>query len=111
MHERLAPSPTATAPLLLALPHQQRALSSDRPVRTRCWLPRGDRPEARLDKLVAVLSEATDTLAEVAPLVAALLGISTAKRYPPLASDPEAGSTTFDALVDQVEGLATRRRC
>jgi class 3 adenylate cyclase len=69
-----------------------------------------DSPETRLDKLEAVLAEATDKLAEVAPLIAALLSIPATPRYPPVTLTPEARKVrTFDALLDQVVGLAERR--
>ena len=45
---------------------------------------REDTPEQRLDKLEAVLAQATNDLGEVAPLLADLLSIPTGDRYPPL---------------------------
>jgi class 3 adenylate cyclase len=69
-----------------------------------------DTPEAKLDQLEAVLAEAADNLTEIAPLIAALLSLSAAKRYPPLNLTPEARKAkTLDALLGQVEGLAARR--
>ncbi len=69
-----------------------------------------DTAEARLDKLAAVLAEATENLTEVVPLLAALLSIPAVPRYPPVDLTPEAQKLgTFDALLGQVVGLAQRR--
>ena len=71
---------------------------------------RDDRAEARLDKLEALLSQATAALGEAVPLVAALLGIETGQRYPALALTPQhQKQRTLKALVDQVEGLAAQK--
>jgi class 3 adenylate cyclase len=50
---------------------------------------RDDTDEQRLDKLVAVLAEATNDLSEVAPLLADLLSVPTDGRYPPLSLTPQ----------------------
>ena len=72
---------------------------------------RDDRPEARLDKLVALLSQATEALGEVVPLVAALLGIETGQRYPALALTPQhQKQRTLKVLIEQVEGLAAQKQ-
>jgi predicted ATPase len=69
-----------------------------------------DSAETRLDKLEALLAEATDNLAEVAPLIASLLLIPTGARYPPLNLTPQAQKLrTFEALLGQAAGLAERR--
>ena len=66
-----------------------------------------DSAETRLDKLEAVLAEATENLVEVAPLIAALLSIPAGPRYPPVNLTPEAQKLrTFEALLGQVAGLA-----
>ena len=71
---------------------------------------RDDRPEARLDKLEALLSQAAAALGEAVPLVAALLGIETGQRYPALALTPQhQKQRTLKTLVDQVEGLAAQK--
>jgi class 3 adenylate cyclase/tetratricopeptide (TPR) repeat protein len=73
-------------------------------------LRREDTAEQRLDKLEAVLAQATNDLGEAAPLLAALLSIPTGERYPPLNLSPQKQKEmTLRALVAQVEGLATRR--
>jgi hypothetical protein len=70
---------------------------------------RDDAPEAKLDKLEALLAQATSNAREIAPLVAALLSIATGERYAPLNLTPEAQRhRTLEVLVDQVAGLATR---
>jgi predicted ATPase len=71
---------------------------------------REDTADNRLDKLEAVLAQATNDLGEVAPLLAALLSLSTGKRYPPLDLTPQKQKEkTLQALVAQVEGLAARQ--
>jgi predicted ATPase/class 3 adenylate cyclase len=71
---------------------------------------RDDRAEAKLDKLEALLARDTEALGEAVPLVAALLGIETGERYPPLVLSPQRQKQrTLEVLVDQVRGLAARR--
>ena len=70
---------------------------------------REDTADARLDKLEAVLAQATDDLDEAAPLLAALLSLPTGERYPPFDLTPQKQKErTLRALVAQVEGLAAR---
>ncbi len=69
-----------------------------------------DTVDTRLDKLEAVLAQATDGVAAVAPLIASLLSIPTDGRYPPVNLTPEAQKLrTFEALLGQMEGLAGQR--
>jgi class 3 adenylate cyclase/predicted ATPase len=69
---------------------------------------REDTPEARLDKLRAVLSPALPPDEDVAVL-AELLSIPTGDRYPPIALTPQRKKErSFNALVRQLEGLARR---
>ncbi len=71
---------------------------------------REETPARRLDKLEAVLAQATNDLGEVAPLLAALLSIPTGERYPPLDLTPQKQKErTLRALVAQIEGLAARQ--
>jgi class 3 adenylate cyclase/predicted ATPase len=71
---------------------------------------RDDEPDARIAKLEGLLALATDALDEAVPLVAALLGVETGDRYPPLALDPQRRKQrTLQILIDQVEGLAARQ--
>ena len=68
---------------------------------------RHDPPEARLDKLEALLARGTGQLDEAVPLVATLLGLPTGDRYPPLDLTPQRQKQrTLEVLVDQLEGLA-----
>ncbi len=70
---------------------------------------REDTADERLDKLEAVLAQATNDLGEAAPLLAALLSLPTGERYPPLNLTPQKQKErTLRALVAQVEGLAAR---
>ena len=69
---------------------------------------RDDTPETKLDKLERVLAQATNTVAAVAPLVAAMLSLPIA-RYPPLNLPPQKQKeNTIAALADQALGLAAR---
>ena len=71
---------------------------------------REDTIERRLDKLEAVLAQATGDLGEAVPLVAALLSLPTGERYPPLNLSPQKQKEkALQALVAQVEGLAAGR--
>jgi class 3 adenylate cyclase/tetratricopeptide (TPR) repeat protein len=71
---------------------------------------REDTTDQRLDKLEAVLAQATNDLGEAAPLLAALLSLPTGERYPPLGHTPQRQKElTLRALLAQVEGLAARQ--
>lgn len=71
---------------------------------------RDDQAERRLDKLEALLAAATENVAGIAPLLAALLAVSTGDRYPPLTMSPQRQKEmTLEALVDQLAGLAARQ--
>ncbi|MEH2503918.1 putative ATPase/class 3 adenylate cyclase [Bradyrhizobium sp. AZCC 1578] len=89
-----------TSPLYPVIGHLERAagFAADDPAAT------------RLDKLEALLALSTDHVAAVAPLLAALLSVETAARYPPLDMSPHRQKErTLEELVNQVLGLATRR--
>ena len=65
-----------------------------------------DAPASRLDKLEALLAQGTETVSEVAPLLAALLSLPL-DRYPPLNLSPQRQKEkTFEALAAQTVGLA-----
>ena len=65
---------------------------------------------AKLDKLEALLAQSSDDVPQVAPLIAALLGLEGEARYGPLALGPEQQrARTLQALVGQLTGLARRR--
>jgi class 3 adenylate cyclase/tetratricopeptide (TPR) repeat protein len=71
---------------------------------------REDTVKQRLDKLEAVLAQATNDLGEAVPLLAALLSIPTGDRYAPLNFSPQKQKEkTLKALLAQVEGLAARQ--
>ena len=70
-------------------------------------IKRGDTIEQRLDKLEALLAQATPDIAEAAPLIAELFLIPSGSRYPPLGLSPQKlREKTLQALVAQFEGLA-----
>jgi class 3 adenylate cyclase len=69
-----------------------------------------DSAHAKLDKLEAVLGQASGRVTEVAPLLAALLSIPSEGRYPPLnLTPPVQKMRTLDALLGQLEGLADQQ--
>jgi class 3 adenylate cyclase/tetratricopeptide (TPR) repeat protein len=69
-----------------------------------------DTPRQKLDKLEAMLALGTQQVANAAPLIAALLSITTGERYPPLGLNPvQQRRQTFAALLDQLEGLARQQ--
>jgi class 3 adenylate cyclase len=71
---------------------------------------RDDTDEQRLDKLEAVLARGTNDLSQAVPLLAHLLSMPTADRYPPLDLTPQKRKEkTLHAQLAQVEGLATQQ--
>jgi class 3 adenylate cyclase len=69
-------------------------------------LRREDTADERLDKLEAVLAQATNDLGEAAPLLATLLSLPVGDRYRPLNLTPQKlKEKTLQALVAQVAGL------
>jgi class 3 adenylate cyclase/predicted ATPase len=71
---------------------------------------RDDTNEQRLHKLETVLAEGSHDLSEVVPLLAELLSISTAERYPPVNLTPrQRKERTLHAQLAHVEGLARRQ--
>jgi class 3 adenylate cyclase/tetratricopeptide (TPR) repeat protein len=71
---------------------------------------REDTPEQRLEKLEAVLSQATNDLCEAVPLLADLLSIPIGDRYSTPSLNPQKRKqNTLRALLAQVEGLAARQ--
>ena len=71
---------------------------------------RDDAPEAKLDKLAVLLSQAGDSAQETEAVFADLLGVPTGERHPPLPDDPrQKRERIFAALVRQLEALAQRR--
>jgi class 3 adenylate cyclase/predicted ATPase len=71
---------------------------------------RSDTAKQRLDKLEAVLRQATNDVSEIAPLLAELLSIPTGDRYPPLNLSPEKRKQkVLRAKIAQIKGLASQR--
>jgi predicted ATPase/class 3 adenylate cyclase len=70
---------------------------------------RGDLPEIRVGKLEALLGHALSDPAAAMPELAELLSLPTSGRYPDPPSTPEQRKARiFQALVSQLEGLATQ---
>ena len=71
---------------------------------------RQDTPEQRVQKLVALLAQATRDVAAIAPLFAALLSLPADRRWHALELDPaQQKEATFAALGAQLTGLAAQR--
>jgi class 3 adenylate cyclase/predicted ATPase len=71
---------------------------------------RDEPPAQKLAKLENLLAQATERVADVVPLVAALLSIPLGDRYPPLDLSPQRQKEkTIEALADQLVGLARRQ--
>ena len=72
-------------------------------------LRREDPTAVQLDKLEAMLGRAVDDAGEAAPVLADLLGIPAAERYPSLDLSPQQRKErTFQVLLDQLAGLAAQ---
>src|SRR5262245_11981202 len=97
---------------LFCSPHQQDSAlyPAIRQLERVAGFRREDTPEQRLDKLEAVLRQATNDLGEVAPLIADLLSLPTGDRYPPIDLTPQKRKEeTLRALLARVERLAARQ--
>jgi predicted ATPase len=71
---------------------------------------REDTAEQRLDKLEAVLAQATNNVTEAICLIADLLSIPTGGRYPAVNLPPQKRKEKkLRALIAQVEGLASQK--
>jgi class 3 adenylate cyclase len=71
---------------------------------------REDLLATKLDKLEALLAQGTEKVAEVAPLVSAMLSLSGEERYPPITLSPQKQKDeTIRVLVDQAVGLSVRQ--
>jgi tetratricopeptide (TPR) repeat protein len=108
---RLAGEPHTRLRLFCSPHHQDSALyPTITQIERAAGFRREDTSDQRLDKLEAVLAQATNDLGEALPLLAALLSIATGERYPPLDLTPQKQKErTLRALVAQVEGLAARQ--
>jgi predicted ATPase len=109
--ERLAVESHTRLRLFCSPHHQDHALySTITQLERAAGFRREDTVDERLDKLEAVLAQATDDLCEAAPLLAALLSLPAGKRYPPLNfTPPKQRKKTPQAVVAQVAGLATQQ--
>jgi predicted ATPase len=109
--ERLSGEPHTRLRLFCSPHHQDHALyPTITQLERAASFRREDTAEQRLDKLEAVLAQATNDLGETAPLLAVLLSLPTGERYPPLNLTPQKQKEkTLQALVAQIEGLAARQ--
>ena len=107
MLERLSGEPHTRLRYFCSPHHQDSALyPSITQLERAAGFRREDTAEQRLDKLEAVLAQATNDLSEAVPLLADLLSIPTGDRYPPLNLTPQKRKEkTLQALLAQVEGL------
>ena len=109
--ERLSREPH-TPLRLFCSPHQQDSAlyPAIRQLERAAGFRREDTPEQRLDKLEVVLSQATNDLSEVAPLIADLLSVPTGDRYPPIDLSPQKRKDeTLRVLLARTERLAARQ--
>ncbi len=109
--QRLAGEPHIRLRLFCSPHHQESALSPFiAQLERAAGFRREDTAEQRLDKLGAVLAEATRDPGEAALLLAELLMIPAGKRYPPLDLTPQKRKEkTLLALRVQVEALAAKQ--
>src|SRR5215468_4250016 len=109
--ERLSNEPYTPLRLFCSHNQQDSALyPAIRQLERAAGFRREDTPEQRLDKLEVVLRQATNDLGEVAPLIADLLSVPTAGRYPPINLTPEKRKeATLRALLARIERLAAHQ--
>ena len=111
LQERLGDEPHARLRFSCSPHHQDSALyPAIAHLERAAGFRREDIPEQQLDKLEAVLAQATNDLGEATPLIAELLSIPTGDRYPPLTLTPQKRKEkTLYALLAQIEGLTARQ--
>jgi class 3 adenylate cyclase/tetratricopeptide (TPR) repeat protein len=109
--ERLAGEPHTRLRTFCSPHHQDHALyPTITQLERAAGFRREDTADERLDKLEAVLAQATSNLGEAVPLLAALLSLPTGERYLPLDLPPQKQKEkTLRALVAQIEGLAAQQ--
>jgi predicted ATPase/class 3 adenylate cyclase len=107
--ERLSGEPHTPLRLFCSPHHQDSALyPTITQLERAAGFRRDDTDPQRLDKLEALLGEATSDFSEAAPLIADLLSVPTGDRYPPLNLTPQKRKEkTLRALLAQLEGLAS----
>jgi class 3 adenylate cyclase/tetratricopeptide (TPR) repeat protein len=109
--ERLAGEPHTRIRTFCSPHHQDHALyPTIAQLERAAGFRREDTADERLDKLEAVVAQATNDLGEAAPLFATLLSVPTGERYPALHLTPQKQKEkTLQALVAQAEGLAAHQ--
>jgi class 3 adenylate cyclase/predicted ATPase len=109
--ERLSGEPHTRLRTFCSPHHQDQALyPTTAQLQRVAGFRREDTADDRLDKLEALLAQATSDLGEAVPLLAALLSLPAGERYPPLNLTPQKQKEKIlRALVAQVEGLAARQ--
>ena len=110
MQERLSTEPHTRLRFFCSPHHQDSALHpAIAQLERAAEFRRDDTGEQRLEKLEAVLLQATNDTSEIAPLLADLLSIPTGSRYPAVDLTPQKRKEkTLEALVAQVDGLSAR---
>jgi predicted ATPase len=110
VQERLSTEPHTRLRFFCSPHHQDSALyPAIAQLERAAGLRRDDTGEQRLEKLEAVLLQATNDISEIAPLLADLLSIPTGSRYPTVELTPQKRKEkTLEALVAQVDGLSAR---
>ena len=108
-----APCPNHTRACVISAPpaHRQRVLSDHRPDGTRCRIGADDTPQAKLDKLDAMLAQ-TSTSIQDAALFAEMLSLPNDGRYPALDLTPQQRrQRTLEALFCKSRHREARIRC
>jgi AAA ATPase domain/Adenylate and Guanylate cyclase catalytic domain len=109
--ERLSNEPYTRLRYFCSPHHQDSALyPSITQLERAAGFRRDDSDEQRLNKLEAILAQATNDLSEAIPLLAGLLSIPTGDRYPTLDLTPQKRKEkTLHAQLAQLEGLASHQ--
>jgi predicted ATPase len=110
LHERLGAEPHTRMRFFCSPHHQDSALyPAIAQLERAAGFRRDDTSEQRLEKLEAVLLQATNDISEIAPLLADLLSIPTGRRYHTVDLTPQKRKEkTLEALVAQVDGVSAR---
>jgi predicted ATPase len=110
VQERLSAEPHTRLRFFCSPHHQDSALyPAIAQLERAAGFRRDDTSEQRLEKLEAVLLQATNDISEIAPILADLLSIPTGSRYPTVDLTPQKRKEkTLEALVAHVDGLSAR---